>query len=208
MITITKTNKPGIQNALTTLTRAFTGYPMLRYFEPDPRRTAHMARRWSVYVLRQGLSFGECFAASERCEAVTVWLPVAIDGRPSVGGLRQTLIDMEYMATVRPTAAARSIYGDGFLHRWHREAIGGPHWMLYVVGTSPECQRKGHAAALLREFFRKTDSDGLPCYVDTLDENNRPFYERLGFRPAAEKRLPPFLGSGECGFWNFIREQG
>ncbi len=206
MIEIRKDDATLVDAAVSSLTRTFVGYPMLRYFEPDPCKAVKISKAWSEYVLKQGLSFGQCFATSPACEGVSVWLPG--DYGSSIRGhlWKQLSIDIAYILSLRPSTTLRSIYGDAFLHKWHQETIAGDHRVLYVIGVAPEFRKSGFAAALVRDFFKLTDHEGLPCYVDTLAVDNVAIYQHLGFTLRAERRLPRYLGNEGCGFWCFTRD--
>jgi ribosomal protein S18 acetylase RimI-like enzyme len=65
-----------------------------------------------------------------------------------------------------------------------------PHWYLWFLGVSPECQGKGFGSVLLRSLSGKAESDGTPCYLETDKPSSVKIYERHGYRVEAEDVLP------------------
>jgi ribosomal protein S18 acetylase RimI-like enzyme len=59
-------------------------------------------------------------------------------------------------------------------------------WELAPIAVLPEMQRKKIGAALLTKKLAVLDAAGLPCCLCTQDRINLSFYERFGFRKAAE----------------------
>ncbi len=78
---------------------------------------------------------------------------------------------------------------------------GFPHWYLSLVGVDPNAQGTGVGNALLRPLIAKSESDGLPCYLETVEPRNVRLYERLGFNILVEEAEPD---SG-LRLWTFLR---
>ena len=55
---------------------------------------------------------------------------------------------------------------------------------------------------MLKPGLARMDQEGLPCYVDTLDEKNVPIYERFGFRVLDESAI----ARTELTGWAMLRE--
>ncbi|MFC1984465.1 GNAT family N-acetyltransferase [Chloroflexota bacterium] len=64
------------------------------------------------------------------------------------------------------------------------------HWYLQTVGVEPRFRGKGYASKLIRPMLTRIDDEGIPCYVDTLDEYNVPLYEHLGFKVVDKVTIP------------------
>ncbi len=81
-----------------------------------------------------------------------------------------------------------------------------------VLGVAPEAQGKGLARAFLQPMIDRADAAGLPCYLETANGANIPFYERMGFHLVTDfvepqsslrlwtfRRFPPTAGpAGEA----------
>ncbi len=68
---------------------------------------------------------------------------------------------------------------------------GEPHWYLSVLSVSPESQREGHGAALLRPGLEAADRDAVGCWLETQRESNIPFYARFGFQLVRRVEVEP-----------------
>ena len=65
-----------------------------------------------------------------------------------------------------------------------------PHWYLNVLATSPERQGQGLGAKVLQPVLTVCDSDGVPAYLESSNPRNIGFYQRQGFEPTGEIKLP------------------
>ncbi|KAJ7623660.1 hypothetical protein FB45DRAFT_1031574 [Roridomyces roridus] len=64
-------------------------------------------------------------------------------------------------------------------------------WHLHLLGTSPDHQHKGLAAALIQAVESK--ANGLPMVLETTNDGNVTFYKRRGFVVRGETSI---VGSG------------
>jgi len=70
-----------------------------------------------------------------------------------------------------------------------------------AVGLKPSKLGNSIASALLQLLLSQADSDGLPCYLETFQERDIPFYEDFGFRVEGAGIIP----GGELSFWAMMR---
>jgi GNAT superfamily N-acetyltransferase len=68
----------------------------------------------------------------------------------------------------------------------HEQAVSEPHWYLRLLGVDPAQQGGGLGGALLRHGLRRANTEGRPCYLETFNESNLPFYTRHGFEVVAD----------------------
>jgi GNAT superfamily N-acetyltransferase len=71
---------------------------------------------------------------------------------------------------------------------------------LAIIATAPAQQGKGYGGALLRAINRVADSEGLPAYLET-GENNRSLYEHFGYEVVGRTQLDGGHRSDEEGEW-------
>jgi hypothetical protein len=83
----------------------------------------------------------------------------------------------------------------------HQRLAGGLHWYLMAHGVEPSKQGGNIGGALIEPVLSRADSEGLPCYLETFNERNLPFYERHGFRIAGSGNIP----GGGPDFWAMLR---
>ena len=66
----------------------------------------------------------------------------------------------------------------------HRHAPTAHH--LQLLGTSPAHQSKGLGATAMMAGIRRATSAGVPCYLESSNPKNVPFYKRHGFKIVEE----------------------
>jgi ribosomal protein S18 acetylase RimI-like enzyme len=57
---------------------------------------------------------------------------------------------------------------------------------LQFLGTLPACQGKGIGSQLIKIGIKRADNLNLPCYLESSNPKNVPFYKRHGFVVAEE----------------------
>ena len=72
----------------------------------------------------------------------------------------------------------------------HNRLAPFKHWFLQAIGVDPRFQGKGYAGKLLRPMLSRINEEGLPCYLDTLDEQNISLYEYFGFKIVDKSNVP------------------
>ena len=64
------------------------------------------------------------------------------------------------------------------------------HWFLQTIGVDPQFQGRGYASKLLTPMLSRIDEESLPCYLETLEEQNVGLYEHFGFKVIEESKVP------------------
>lgn len=90
----------------------------------------------------------------------------------------------------------------GYIESVRKTGMGGPHWYLAFIGVEPSHQGRGIESPLLEPVEREASHNGVPCYLDTMNENNLPLYERHGFKVTHEGYVP----KGGPKVWSMSRE--
>lgn len=181
-------DKTHVRSASAMLARAFRDYPLLTYAVSDAARREREAGYFCQYDLYYGFRYGEAYATSPRMEGVAVWVPS--EHLP--------------MTTARILGVVPWSVTFGFGRRLGRKLLGPsrhidarhaalapfPHLFLSLLGVAPEARQRGHAGALLRPMLARLDTQGLPCYLETMDERNVARYEHFGFRVLERSAVP------------------
>lgn len=99
----------------------------------------------------------------------------------------------EKLALLRALVAGRSLAAVVAALRWTsawaRHDPSAPHWHLGPVGVERERQGQGIGTALLQAFTERMDASRALAYLETDKQANVPFYERFGFKVAAESAV-------------------
>ena len=72
----------------------------------------------------------------------------------------------------------------------HQRLAPFKHWFLQAIGVAPQIQGEGYAGKLLRPMLARMDEEGIPCYLETLEEQNVPLYEHFGFEVIEKSNVP------------------
>jgi len=193
-------NKSNAKPAVEVLVRAFQNYPLLQYYFPNDVEREKISLYFLSFAVFTGISYGEVYATSPKLEGIAVWIPstnypvtfwrllrsvplAVIFGFGRHGGSKMRHIG-EYMDTV------------------HKRLTPFKHWFLQTIGIAPQFQGKGYAGKLLKPMLSRIYEEGLPCYLETLDEQNVSLYEHFGFKIVDKSNVPEtFLIN-----WAMLRE--
>jgi ribosomal protein S18 acetylase RimI-like enzyme len=170
------------------LTRAFFDDPLINYFYPDAAERQQRMPYAHRFILNHGIRYGEAYVASARLEGIAVWLP-------SEG------IDMTLRRAIRAgslplvfrmgrEASNRMRYFGEHMESLHKKLVPRRHWYLQVIGVAPESQGRGYGGRLMKPMLARADREGLPCYLETQNENNVALYRHHGFEVIKELVVP------------------
>ncbi|MEU4203608.1 GNAT family N-acetyltransferase [Streptomyces sp. NPDC039022] len=184
-----------LPRALRTLQRAFADYPFTRHTIAADDHLARLHRFNELFVSRIGLDHGKVWVADDG-DAVAVWTTPETANAGNV------------FAEIGPQFA--EIAGDRADVSAQAEAAMGPHrptepvWFLGSVGVDPGRQGQGLGGAVIRPGLEAAEQAGVPAFLETSDERNVRFYERLGFEVTADYPLP----GGGPHTWAMTRKPG
>ena len=133
-------------------------------------------------------------------KGAAVWLP-DLDPEGTWERLEQSGLDRA-PAVLGAEAFERFAGVVGHLERLRQRDVSPLHWYLSVLGVDPSCQGQGLGGALLRPILDDADADGYPCYLETFEAKNAPFYQRHGFEVLVDDVEP----SSGLRFWTFRRD--
>lgn len=176
-----------------TLAAAFAEDPVLCWVFPDPADRARRLPRFFAILFDGDGAHGARFVTAGG-EAATLWRA------PGEGHLRwpeKLRHGLPWLAAAGfnlPRALALSAASDAA----HPPE---PHWYLHIVGCAPEAQGCGFGAAAIAPGLALADAAGLPAYLETANERNLGFYERLGFAVTHRWQVP---GGGPL-HWSLLR---
>jgi len=187
-IKVVNLSESQIEDAGRALALAFQSDPLQTYVLPDSRERTERSPAHFAALLRYGHLFGEVFTTHGAPVGAAVCLPP--DGwevtpeRAARAGLDQL------PALMGAEAVKRFDHVLAFLEPFHRRDVPPKHWYVMVVGVIPARHGQGLGRALLRPVLDRADAEGLPCYLETAQPGNVPFYQKLGFGVIADMVEP------------------
>ena len=164
--------------AATTLERAFMPDPMFKWILPNPEKRSQALHRLIRVPLEYGLRYGRV-TQSDGGKAIAIWIPPE---RPMSmpGMVRSGFLALPFRIGFGPFF--KFMGANQRMEKIHKKYMPEPHLYLLIVGVDPELQGKGRGSALVAEGLALADEANAPCYLDTSEERNLAFYERLGFK--------------------------
>ena len=72
---------------------------------------------------------------------------------------------------------------------WARRDPSSQHWHLGPIGVLPSFQGQGIGSMLMERFCKEVDACGTEAYLETDTDKNVRFYEKFGFKIAAESEI-------------------
>jgi ribosomal protein S18 acetylase RimI-like enzyme len=189
-----------LPQALATLVQAFAFDPMATYFFPQaPERGIGLAHIFRM-ALRHGLRGGAVDAVHDgggvaiwlRSERATMSLPRMIRM-----GLLAAALRVGYAATRRIMRFLQ------WMEEQRQQSVASRHWYLLNLAVRPELQGQGLGSILLRSGLDRAQLQGVPCFLETTNPRNVPFYEKHGFRMIHEGHPP----KGGPQVWSFLKTE-
>ncbi len=186
-----------IKRACIVMSRAFYNAPLYRYLIPDDARRERLLPLFHSITIRYALRHGEV-CTTPQIGGVACWLAPGHTNPTWWGMLRAAL----HGAPVSFGLAGlrRYLPIGGYVEKVHEQAVSGPHWYLWELGVDPSHQHQGIGGLLMQPILDRAARDHLPCYLETLNEVNVPFYEKRGFTVVSDGVVP----GGELRVWGMV----
>jgi len=185
---IVRLNSSHGKRAAEVLVRAFWNHPPLQYYFPDEAERERIAPYFFSLTVFNGIRYGEVHATSPDLEGIAVWLPS--DNYPvTLWRLLRSVPPSEILGFGRYGGSRMRDLGQ-YIDAVHGRLAPFKHWFLQAIGVDPQFQGRGYAGRLLRQMLARIDEAGLPCYLETLEEQNVRLYEHFGFTVAEESAIP------------------
>jgi GNAT superfamily N-acetyltransferase len=179
--------------------RAFVEDPMFTYIFPNTALRPKLLRRFMAVALRYGVLFGEVATTTDNVGSALWLLPSQTNITPARmlrSGMAALPLTIGLPAFRRFLAFASY---DDQVHSW---IMHEPHWYLLNLAVEPSLQRHGIGSALIAPVLTRADRAGQPCYLETNNPGNLPFYARHRFEVAHVGRVP----NDGPPFWGLLRK--
>jgi ribosomal protein S18 acetylase RimI-like enzyme len=180
--------KSHVPAAAGVLASAFLEYPPLRASYPEAAQREKVASFFFRLSLYYAIRYGEAYATSSNLEAVAVWLHSDHYSVPLRKAIRS--VPLSVILGFGRAGGGRMQHPSCHMDAVHARLAPFEHWYLQAIGVAPRFRGEGYAGKLLRPMLARTDGEGLPCYLETLDEQNVGLYEHFGFKLIEKAGIP------------------
>lgn len=197
-VNVVRLKESQLEAASDVFARAFLDDPLTTYIFPDDEDRDDLLFWYYSTIVQYGLYSGAVYTTTS-CDGIAVWLPQGADEQRSDRLQQAGLLDAPDV--LGGEALSRLVGVIGSLERARKRDVPPRHWYLPALGVDPSRQGQGIGGRLLREIFPQADADGVPCYLETFQPRNVPFYTRHEFVPVANE-VEPVSG---LRYWTFRR---
>ncbi len=166
--------------------RAFRDYNLMVYAQPAENRRARGVTTLYGAMLWDCLVRGEVYA-TRNFTGVAAWLRPGTDIPNFFQQVRAGMLRLPLGFGLR--GFKRLLDYDEVGRRMHHQYAATPHWYLAAIAVEPEHQGRGIGSNLMAPLLAQADAEGVPCWLDTHQEQNVRLYQRHGFR-VAERTVP------------------
>jgi GNAT superfamily N-acetyltransferase len=167
--------------------RAFHHDPFFEFLAPRPVQRARglslFCRAYVSYLGDAGYTLG-ARQPDGRLVGVAAWVkpgryPIPVPAQ--LRGAAQTI----WALASRPKAL---VDGGKYMVAIDKVHPKEKIWYLQLLVVDPAVQRLGIGGMLQRPGLALADNDGLPCYLETQNSDNLPYYRRFGYEVVEELR--------------------
>jgi len=197
---LVRLTKSQIKAASEVLDRAFENYPLHVAFIPDEPERRKKSRYFLEFFIRYGLLYGEVYAISPKLEAVAIWVPSEKADFTMWRMIRSGVLP--YMFRLGWKTVSRMLSVADYLVSIHKCYAPFSHLYAWYIGVDPKFQGKGYGSTLIKAMLAKTDSEQLPCYLETHTKENVAMHEYYGFKVIHESIIP----GTEITHWVMLRD--
>jgi ribosomal protein S18 acetylase RimI-like enzyme len=187
------------ERASEVLARAFYNDPMLQCLVPNDVKRIRLLLSFFGLVVRYCLHYGEVYT-TPALEGAACWL--------SPGNTTPTFVRILRTGVyVSPLdfglgGLLRDLQISAYMDAAHARAAPGRHWYLWALGVDPPYQGQGIGGMLIQPVLVRADAEGLPCYLETENPRNVPFYQKHGFTVVSEGEVT----RRRLHVWGMLRE--
>lgn len=169
------------------LGKAFQNDPLMVYLTPDASRRRRLLPALFGVVARYCLRYGTIYTTPD-LDGVACCLPPG-QTMPTIGRmLRSSLRGAPVQLGL--SGLVRFLHASKYMDEAHEQTMAGAHWYLWVLGVDPQQQGHGFGGKLVQMLLQQAREQNLPCYLETENPRNVPFYQQHGFRLKSETVVP------------------
>lgn len=187
------------KSAARVFARSFFDYPMMTFNWPDPDRRARYFEWYWGCALNYGFRYGEIYTTPD-IAGISIWLPPGQTHITTWRYLRSGYLPLPFAMGTRQFFT-RAMKNDDFVLKIHSQTMPGPHWYLWAIAVDPDQQNRGIGTRLVQPGLARAEAQHLPCYLETHDSQNIPFYQKHGFEMVRTELVP----GTDLRFWCFVR---
>jgi len=188
------------KTAVDVIVAAFFDYPMFDLYFPDRSKRKPVMTWYLGRVLDCALAYGEVYTTPD-VSGVIFTLPPGHTKISQMEYIRQGFLPAPFVLGLPDFVRSQAC--EAFVADEHEKLMNGrPHHYLWGLTVDPTHKKQGVGTALLKPFTEKADADKLPIYLETHDEKNVDYYQRMDFHLVSTSKIP----RSDVPIWCMVRE--
>ncbi len=188
-----------VKQATAAMGRAFLDDPLLKFVIPDYEKRIRATPELYGGIIRYARLYGKAYTTAT-VEGAACWLPPDQSSPTLIRMLRAGMLKIPLLLGWNSYQRLNAFEAQA--ENLHKHYARKPHWYLWALGVDPARQGKGVGSILLQPVLAQADADETPCYLETQNDKNLPFYEKQGFKVMEAKEI----GKGAVTTWAMLRE--
>lgn len=181
------------------LEKAFYTDPMLNFIYGKSINDPDKLKSFFRATYRYTSIFGECYSTPDGAGILMMLPPGQTNmtlGKMYKAGMLAPFLRMGW------APISRSLALMDFIEKEHKSAAPSDHYYIMTMGVLPERQGTGLGKKLMAKALEIADANNKPCYLETQNKNNVPFYQSFGFEVVTDKEIP----KGGLNNWGMLRQ--
>ena len=196
--TVSLITQAKVRDSVRILRDAFWRDPLTEYLFPEESERNKKLEVFFEANVEFGLSAGEVYGTTSML-GCAVWM---FPGDRTRARVNRPMVPAERLRPIFDSEAYQR-YED-FEHHMRDVHVGlhcPSYCLLLFLGVEEKQRCKGVGGRLIQPVLKYADEKSLPCVLDTMNEDNLPFYRKHGFTVCSEYCV---CGSGPQT-WTMIR---
>ena len=181
------------------LVNAFWDDPLNLYFIPESENRRRLFSEYLLARLKFAVKYGEVYSTSPNFEGIAAWFPPGMSDLTYIRLLRVGFLKLIRVLGMKTISRMNRV--GSHTAKTRKQHLPEPHWHLFPIAVDPKHQGKRYASALMRPMLDRIQSEGLPCFLETLTEENVSLYEHFGFEVIYKETIPEV----ELTNWGMVR---
>jgi ribosomal protein S18 acetylase RimI-like enzyme len=188
------------QKAIDVMVAAFFDYPMFNLYFPDRSKRKSVMDWYLGRVLDCALYYGEVYTTPSVSGVIFI-LPPGHTRISQWEYIRRGFLPAPFVLGLNDFIRSQDC--EDFVGNEHEKNMRGmDHYYLWGLTVDPTVKRQGIGTTLLGQLVKEANSDNLPIYLETHDNKNVNYYQRLGFQLVSSSKIPKY----DIPIWCMVRE--
>jgi ribosomal protein S18 acetylase RimI-like enzyme len=183
---VLKVTQSNVHDTVRILTGAFWNDPLVEYLFPDDGKRLEQLGTFFRVNLKFSMAAGEVYGTSSML-GCAVWLFPGDKSKPRLS--RVELPSERFRSLLDEESLRRYVDFEHFMSDRHINLMCPSFCLLLFLGVEENQRRRGIGSRLIQPVLKFADEAKLPCILDTMNEDNLPFYRKHGFTVCQEYRI-------------------